>query len=87
MEIKEKIDTIFAPKNSDKYKKELELLKSIVKEAPYFDDFDGFKKYMEEKSGLKDGKILKILLTGSENCPNLEELYPLIKNYLTEIAK
>ena len=87
LEIKEKIDTIFAPKNSDKYKKELELLKSIVKEAPYFDDFDGFKKYMEEKSGLKDGKILKILLTGSENCPNLEELYPLIKNYLTEIAK
>jgi glutamyl-tRNA synthetase len=87
LEIKEKIDTIFAPKNSDKYKKELELLKSIVKEASYFDDFDGFKKYMEEKSGLKDGKILKILLTGSENCPNLEELYPLIKNYLTEIAK
>ena len=45
------------------------------------------KSIWKQKSGLKDGKILKILLTGSENCPNLEELYPLIKNYLTEIAK
>lgn len=87
LEIKEKIDTIFAPKNSLDHNKDLELLKEIVKEAPYFDKFSEFKKYVEEKSALKDEKTLKILLTGNKDCPDLEEIYPLIKNYLTEIAR
>jgi len=61
-----------------------------VKEAPYFENFDEFKKYLEEKSGFKGDdflKLLRVLLTGEEKGLNLEEVYPLIKNYLQEIAK
>ncbi len=89
-EIKEKIDTIFAPKKSDEYKESLDKLKKIVKEAPYFEEFEKFKKYMEEKSELKSKDFFntfRILLTGEKSGPDLTEVYPLIKNYLQEIAK
>lgn len=89
-EIKEKIDTIFAPKISEEYKEGLDTLKKIVKEAPYFENFDEFEKYLAHKSGLKDENFfqsLSILLTGEQNSSNLADLYPHIKNYLQEIAK
>jgi len=88
-EIKEKIDTIFAPKSSEKYKDELLTLKSIVKNAPYFEEFKEFEAYLETESGLKEEnfiKPLKILLSGEENGPSLDSLYPQIKNYLQEIS-
>ena len=89
-EIKNRVDTIFAPKKSDEHKESLDTLKELVKEAPYFENFDEFKKYLEEKSGFKGDdflKLLRVLLTGEEKGLNLEEVYPLIKNYLQEIAK
>lgn len=89
-EIKDKIDTIFAPKNSDNYQENLNVLKAIFKKAPYFEEFDEFKKYLSEKSGLKSKnffKPLRILLTGQESGPNLAEIYPLIKDYLKDIVK
>ena len=89
-EIKAKIDTVFAPKSSDKYKEELNKLKTAVKDAPHFEKFDEFTKYLSEKSVLKGknfSKPLQILLLGEENGPSLEEVYPLIKNYLQEITK
>jgi glutamyl-tRNA synthetase len=89
-EIKSKIDTIFAPKSSDEYKEELDKLKEVVKDAPYFENFDEFKKYLKQKSGLKGKNFsnsLRVLLTGEQSGPNLEEVYPLIKNYLQETTK
>ena len=88
--IKDKIDTIFALKSSDEYKEGLGKLKTIVKDAPYFEKFDEFKKYLEKKSELKGKNFLiplQILLTGKKSGPDLAEVYPLIKNYLQEIAK
>jgi len=89
-EIKKKIDTIFAPKISEEYKESLDKLKITVKDAPYFEEFEEFKKYLSEKSELKGenfSKALRILLTGEQSGPDLEEVYPLIKNYLQEITK
>ena len=89
-EIKEKIDTIFAPKKSDEYKEGLGKLKKIVKDAPYFEAFDDFKKHLAEKSGLKGktfSSLLSILLIGEKSGQNLAEVYPLIKNYLQETTK
>ncbi len=89
-EIKEKIDTIFAPKKSEEYKESLDRLKKIMKDAPYFENFDEFKKYLEQKSGLEDKNFLmtlRILLTGKESGLELSEVYPLIKNYLQETTK
>lgn len=89
-EIKKKIDTIFAPKISEEYKESLDKLKITVKDAPYFEEFEEFKKYLSEKSELKGenfSKALRILLTGEQSGPDLEKVYPLIKNYLQEITK
>jgi len=89
-EIKDKIDTIFATKSSDKYNDELDKLKVAIKNAPYFDEFDEFKKYLSKMSELKGKNFLKplsILLTGKQSGSNLAEVYQLIKNYLQEIAK
>ena len=89
-DIKHRVDTIFAPKISDEYKEGLDKLKEIVKDAPYFEEFSDFKKYLEEKSGLKGEDFLKpfyILLIGEESGVNVEKIYPLIKNYLQETMK
>ena len=89
-EIKGKIDKIFAPKESEAHAEELEKLKNIAKNAPFFKDFNDFQSYLAQESGLKDqtlSKPLRILLTGEENGPNLNDLYPHIRNYLGEIAK
>ncbi len=89
-EIKDKIDKIFSIKNSDKFKEELNILKNICKDMPYFEKFDEFKSYLSDKSSLKGKNLfkpLRVLLTGSENGPNLSEIYPHIKNYLGEVIK
>ncbi len=77
-EIKEKIDTIFAPKKSGEYKDDLDTLKKVLKEAPYFEGFEEFIKYLGETSELKGKNFLKplrILLTGEckSNCVNLKK--------------
>lgn len=89
-EIKKKIDLIFSQKKSDEYQEGLDKLKSIIKDAPYFEHFDEFTKYLEEKSkikGLKFLNLLKILFIGEESGPDLADLYPLIRNYIQEIAR
>jgi len=90
-EIKQKIDAIFAPKNTDKeFSENHQTLLNIVKNAPYFKEFDDFKKYLTKKSGLKGEFLLKplrILLTNSQKGPELAHLYPLIKNYIKEVVK
>jgi glutamyl-tRNA synthetase len=89
-QIKEKVDLIFSQKKSDEYQEGLDKLKDIVKNAPYFENFNEFKKYLEEKSKLRGQKflnLLKILLIGEESGPDLGDLYPLIRNYIQEIAR
>ncbi len=89
-EIKVKIDKIFTNKTSEEFKEELEKIKQSTKDMPYFKEFDEFKTYLVEKSGLKGKsffKPLRVMLTGYESGPNLSEIYPHIKNYLGEIIK
>ena len=89
-QIKEKVDLVFSQKKSDEYQEGLDKLKAIIKDAPYFENFDEFKKYLEEKSKIKGQKflnLLKILFIADESGPDLDDLYPLIKNYLQEIAR
>ena len=90
-EIKEEIELIFSKKSG--YKKsdfEVDRLLSLAKEAPFFEEFDEFEKYLLQKSGLK-GKAffmpLKYILSGSFTGTNPKDLYPYIKNYLGEIIK
>ena len=90
-EIKEKVAPIFAPKTLlPGFEEESLKLKECLKEAPFFDDFEELKKYVSEKTNLKDKNLfkpLRYILTGANNGPNILDIYPLIKNYLGEIVK
>lgn len=90
-EIKAKIDLIFSPKISyEGFDNEFSKLKECLLSAPYIEDFEEFKKYIIENTGLKDKFLLeplRYILTGADNGPNLSDIYPLIKNYIGEIVK
>jgi glutamyl-tRNA synthetase len=90
LEIKLKIDKIFSQKSSFKFEDDLKDLKDIIKNAPYFENFDDFFKYLKEKTELSDKDLLEILeflILKDKSSINLEKIYPFIKNYLMEIAR
>ena len=90
-EIKQKIDAIFAKKEShESFEAESKLIQELILNAPYFEAFDDFNAYLSEKSGLKDEVLLKLLrfwLSGADQGLELALMYPLIKNYLKEIVR
>ena len=89
-EIKPKVDAIFATKEPMEMIESYPALVEIAKEAPYFKDFDEFKEYLLSKSGLEEESFLsalRFMLTGAKQGPDLNDIYPHIKNYLGEIIK
>jgi glutamyl-tRNA synthetase len=90
-EIKQKVDALFAKKAFyAAFEKESKLLQELILNAPYFDTFDEFQAYLIKKSGLKGEpffKPLRFWLSGTEYCPELALVYPLIKTYLKEIVR
>ncbi|AXX87111.1 glutamyl-tRNA synthetase [Malaciobacter marinus] len=89
--IKEKLNLIFSKKNLCKdFEDESKQIIKCLKEAPHIDDFNNFKNYITQNTGLKDDSLLmplRYLLTKEENGVNLSDIYPYIKNYLGEIIK
>lgn len=90
-ELKSKIASIFSQKNIPKeFGEDAKTMADAIKSAPYFDEYDDFREYIMKESGL-DGdnflNILRILLTGSENGPDIAKLYQYLKNYIGEIVK
>jgi len=90
-ELKQKIELIFSDKKileeSTKFSKNII---EIIKNAPYFEVYDDFKSYIEQKSGLKDENLsneLRYLLTGARNGPEIAKIYKYLKNYIGEIIK
>ncbi len=90
-EIKPKIEAIFSAKSFDnEWGEQMKILQEAVKNAPDFDSFDEFKKYLMQQTGLKGKnffKPLRLLLTGADHGPELSHLYPYLKSYLLEIVK
>lgn len=90
-ELRLKINVIFGPKMvPDEFKDGYELLRTITLNAPHFDDYDAYKSYLIEHSGLKGKNLfkpLRYLLSGSEHGPELNDLYLHLKNYLKEVVK
>jgi len=90
-ELDEKIKKIFSAKEcKGEWEEEMKILADVIKESPFIRDFDEFKKYIMQKSGLKGKRLfkpLRLLITGAEHGPELSDLYPLINSYLTEVAK
>lgn len=86
-----KIKSIFALKEcKGGGTQSIKLLSSIILDAPILNDFSSFKNYLIQRSGLKEEELLKplqILLSGCENGPKPDIIYPFIKPYLLEIAR
>ncbi len=90
-ELRVKIGAIFAPKIvPDEYKEGFETLRNLTIKAPHFDDYESYKAYLVEHSGLKGKNLfkpLRILIGGAEHGPELNDLYMHLKNYLKEVVK
>ncbi len=89
VELQTKIKAIFLPKIPiQEWETEMKILKEIIINAPVLDDFDSFKNYLINQSGLKGKsffKPLRLVLTGAEHGPELGDIYPCIKSYILEI--
>jgi glutamyl-tRNA synthetase len=90
-ELRVKIGAIFAPKIvPDEFKEGFETLRDLTIKAPHFDDYESYKAYLIEHSGLKGKNLfkpLRILIGGAEHGPELNDLYMHLKNYLKEVVK
>lgn len=90
-DLKAKIGAIFAPKeNFGAFEPYALQFREALKIAPFFDDFKDLQEYLIAQTGIKGKnffKSIRLLLTGAEHGPELDQLYPYIKNYLQEIIK
>lgn len=90
-ELRTKVGAVFAPKNvPDELKEGFELLRVLTQKAPHFDDYESYKEYLIQHSGLKGENLfkpLRLLLSGAEHGPEMNDLYTHIKNYLKEVVK
>ncbi len=90
-ELKSKIGAIFAKKEVPKeFAEAAKTMSEIIKNAPYFEEFDDFKNHIMKESRLNDkifSKLLRLLLTGAEHGPDISLVYKYIKNYIGEIVK
>lgn len=90
-EMKEKIALIFSSKATCKgFEEEFTKVKECLQKAPFFDNFEELKIYIEKETNLKDKNSfepLKYILTGTNTGPNISNIYALIKNYLGEIVR
>jgi glutamyl-tRNA synthetase len=90
-ELRSKIEPIFAVKKvPQEFREPAKIINDIIETAPFFEEFEEFKKHIMQQSGLKGKnffKPLRILLTGAEHGPELADLYPHMKNLLQGIVK
>ena len=90
-ELKAKIAPIFEPRVvPDVLAKQTESIIKVMKDAPFFEEYQAFKDYIIKESGLQAqeyDKAIRILLSNANSGPDLAEIYKYIKNYLGEIIK
>jgi len=90
-ELKSKITPIFAKKEiPQEFQESAKIMAETIKNAPYFEEYDDFKKYIMKESGLKGKnffKPLRYLLTGVGHGPDVAQIYKYLKNYIGGIVK
>ena len=90
-ELKLKIAPIFEDRKiPEVLKEQVQNITEVMKQAPYFESYDAFKRYIIDKSNLNEDefeKSLRIVLTNAQEGPKLVLIYKYLKNYIGEIVK
>jgi len=86
-----RIKAIFSPKRCDgDTAGQMQTLTILIGEAPMIDAYEDFIQYLVTQSGMEEARLLtllRLLLTAAPHGPRLEDIYPLINPYITEIAR
>jgi glutamyl-tRNA synthetase len=89
--LRARIEPIFAKKEvPEALCESADAIRDVLKEAPYFETFEALRTYLHQHTGLKEDTLaeaLRYLMTGAEAGPDLDAVYPHLKNYLGEIVK
>ena len=89
-ELEAKISLIFSPKNfKSEWSDQMRTIEQLILNGPVFDDYNALTEYIGKESGLKGDQLfkpLRLLLTGTQKGPKLNDIYPHIKSYLLEVA-
>ncbi|MGA1931528.1 glutamate--tRNA ligase [Arcobacter sp. YIC-464] len=90
-ELKSNVDNLFAQKVTyEGYEKEFVEIKLCIQDAPFFEKLDDLIVYVSKKTEFKGKSLekpLSFILTAQDDYSKLKSIYPLIKNYIGEIAK
>ncbi len=87
--LQKRLKAIFSPKSCETHR-EMQMISTLIQEAPMFHDFGAFMAYLSHQSGMTEKALLlplRLLMTGAPKGPKLEDIYPLVKPYITEIAR
>ncbi|MBS4240758.1 glutamate--tRNA ligase [Campylobacter vulpis] len=90
VELKEKLEAIFAKKAYGEFEKECVILKEALEKCELKENYEEFKQELIKLSGLRGKNFfmpLRIVLTGSTHGPELTELYPYLKPFIKELAR
>ncbi len=89
--LERRIKAIFSPKRCDgDTAGQMQTLATLICEAPMIDAFEDFVQYLVTQSGIEEARLLtllRLLITATPDGPRLEDIYPLISPYITEIAR
>jgi len=90
-ELKTKVAPIFSQRViPEKFAQQTALMAQTIQNAPYFEKYNDFKNYVMKETNLQGEdffKPLQILLTNTEQGPDVSEVYKYLKNYIKEIIK
>ena len=90
-ELKAKIAPIFEPREiPEALAKPVTLIKEALQKAAHFEEYDDFQNYLTKETELEEenlSKALRVLLTNSEDGPDIANIYKYLKNYIGEIVK
>jgi len=89
--LERRIQAIFEPKPcTGEAAAEMRRIAEVIREAPMLETFEAFTQHILTESGLGEERLskpLRYLMTGAQNGPSLQDIYPHVKSYITEIAR
>ena len=87
--LKEKIAPIFEARTLND-SSDLQQLKEKIANAPYFEEYDAFKNHLLKEIAMQEDELekgVRLILTNSQEGPDIKDIYKYLKNYIGGIVK